>query len=114
MFNWLKCGVNYVQDFFGIESGGEKHLRKMIEDQRERTISQKRVIRDGIAYDFCEFVSGKFCVQATRRIKPNLTALFVVEDKAVAENWRDHGVVPEGEISELLPQLQNGKWPVHQ
>lgn len=75
-------------------------------------IARTTLVREGVELQFLERKSGNYVVLASRRTKPLLKAKFMAnKDEAVA--WRDSGLLPQGETSELFGQFQSGTWPAH-
>lgn len=88
------------------------HLANLLAEHAASVVTRTEIVRDGIAFIFEEHKSGVTFVHATRRIKPYKHALFRVESKSEAIAWCDDGLVPPGETSDLLKQLQVGTWPM--
>lgn len=86
-------------------------LAYMAAEQEKHVVSRTPVVGDGLSFLFVELDSGVFHVYANRRTKPFLSAFFLVGDLKTAENWRDNGVVPEGETYHFYEKLQAGTWP---
>lgn len=90
---------------------GAAHLENLLAKHAASVANRFDVVRDGIAYTFEEHKSGLTYVYAARRTKPHMRATFQVANKTEAILWREDGVIPAGEIANLLRKLQAGTWP---
>lgn len=101
MFDFLKRLFNPATE----------HVEKLASEFEASVTEKTSVVRDGVAYTFLKHKSGLTTVHAARRTKPYKRAVFQIEDQAAAVAWRDDGVIPSGEVSDLVRQFQAGTWP---
>lgn len=87
------------------------YIDKLLAEQEASVVSRLNLVRNGIAYTFVEHQDGTTWVFAARRTKPYTQATFQVKNRADAIAWYEDGVVPPGQIFELLKQFEAGTWP---
>lgn len=80
-------------------------------EHEKHVVNRTPLVRDGIWFVFIESDNGSFLINAQRRTRPFLKATFVTDKKA-GEAWRDEGIVPTGETTELFQRFRAGTWPM--